>query len=213
MLLRHGRVWRSGSSWTQAHEQQLAGQRSGSRRWPRRWRITGQRWMPAARSWTPSRLSWRRGQAGNRSPERWRGWGVIGHHRELNSLALAAEVVDWHRFPSARAFMGFTAPGARRVHPAAMKPAAARSPKPAPNQCAPLWQRPRGPTGSSPRSASRCAAGNATRSRAPWARSWKAQRHLHAKYKAATARGKPQAVAVIAVARELAGFVWAEMTS
>jgi len=28
-----------------------------------------------------------------------------------------------------------------------------------------------------------------------------------------TARGKPQGVAVTAVARELAGFVWAEMTS
>ena len=45
------------------------------------------------------------------------------------------------------------------------------------------------------------------------ARSWKAQRHLHAKYKAMTARGKPPAAAVTAVARELAGFVWAEMTS
>jgi hypothetical protein len=28
-----------------------------------------------------------------------------------------------------------------------------------------------------------------------------------------TARGKPSGVAVTAVARELAGFVWAEMTS
>ena len=28
-----------------------------------------------------------------------------------------------------------------------------------------------------------------------------------------TARGKPPAVAVTAVARELAGFVWAELTS
>ena len=28
MLLRHGRVWRSGSSWTQAHERWIAGQRS-----------------------------------------------------------------------------------------------------------------------------------------------------------------------------------------
>jgi len=45
------------------------------------------------------------------------------------------------------------------------------------------------------------------------ARSWKAQRHLHARYKTMTARGKPQGVAVTAVARELAGFVWAEMTS
>ena len=45
------------------------------------------------------------------------------------------------------------------------------------------------------------------------ARSWKAQRHLHSKYKAMTSRGKPPGVAVTAVARELAGFVWAEMTS
>ena len=45
------------------------------------------------------------------------------------------------------------------------------------------------------------------------ARSWKAQRRLHARYKAMTARGKPPAMAVTAVARELAGFVWAEMTS
>ena len=45
------------------------------------------------------------------------------------------------------------------------------------------------------------------------ARSWKAQRHLHARYKTMTARGKPPGVAVTAVARELAGFAWAEMTS
>ena len=45
------------------------------------------------------------------------------------------------------------------------------------------------------------------------ARSWKAQLRLHAKYKKMTARGKPPGVVVTAVARELAGFVWAEMTS
>lgn len=45
------------------------------------------------------------------------------------------------------------------------------------------------------------------------ARSWKAQRRLHGKYKAITARGKPAGMTVTAVARELAGFVWAEMTS
>jgi transposase len=45
------------------------------------------------------------------------------------------------------------------------------------------------------------------------ARSWQAQRRLHGKYKTMTARGKPAAVAVTAMARELAGFVWAEMTS
>jgi transposase len=45
------------------------------------------------------------------------------------------------------------------------------------------------------------------------ARSWTAQQRLHAKYKKMTGRGKPPGVAVVALARELAGFVWAEMTS
>ena len=45
------------------------------------------------------------------------------------------------------------------------------------------------------------------------ARSWKAQRRLHGKYRAMTARGKAAPGAITAVARELAGFVWAEMTS
>jgi transposase len=45
------------------------------------------------------------------------------------------------------------------------------------------------------------------------ARSWKAQRRLHGKYAAMTARGKAAPEAATAIARELAGFVWAEMTS
>ena len=45
------------------------------------------------------------------------------------------------------------------------------------------------------------------------ARSWQAQRRLHSKYQALTARRKPPGMALTAVARELAGFVWAEMTS
>ena len=45
------------------------------------------------------------------------------------------------------------------------------------------------------------------------ARSWPAQRRLHARDKAMTARSKPAGVAVTAMARELAGFIWAEMTS
>ena len=130
---------------------------------------------------------------------------------ELNSLALAAEVVDWRRFPSARAFMGFTGlvPGeyssgdkTRRgsITKAGSEPvrtalaaAAAYRFKPAIGVTLCRRQRDAEP--------------------GTLARSWKAQRHLHAKYKAMTARGKPPAVAVTAVARELAGFVWAEMTS
>ena len=45
------------------------------------------------------------------------------------------------------------------------------------------------------------------------ARSWKAQRRLNGKYRRMTNGGKAAPEAVTAVARELAGFVWAEMTS
>jgi transposase len=38
---------------------------------------------------------------------------------------------------------------------------------------------------------------------------WKAQCRLHSRYRALTRRGKPKTVAVTAVARELAGFIWA----
>lgn len=38
---------------------------------------------------------------------------------------------------------------------------------------------------------------------------WKAQRRLHDKYQRMVGRGKPQQVAVVAVARELVGFIWA----
>lgn len=38
---------------------------------------------------------------------------------------------------------------------------------------------------------------------------WKAQHRLHAKYRRLTAKGKPHQKAVIAVARELLGFLWA----
>ena len=131
---------------------------------------------------------------------------------ELHSLALAAEVVDWRRFPSARAFMGFTGlvpgeyssgdktrrgpvtkAGSEPVRTALAGAAWAYRFKPAIGVTLRRRQRDAEP--------------------GTLARSWKAQRHLHAKYKAMTARGKPPGVAITAVARELAGFVWAEMTS
>ena len=45
------------------------------------------------------------------------------------------------------------------------------------------------------------------------ARSWKAQRRLHARYRHLISCGKAPGEAVTAVARELAGFAWAEMTA
>lgn len=41
------------------------------------------------------------------------------------------------------------------------------------------------------------------------AHAWKAQERLHRRYFRLTSRGRPSQVAVVAVARELCGFVWA----
>lgn len=131
---------------------------------------------------------------------------------QLTGLTLAAEVVDWRRFASARAFMGFagltpteyssgsrtrrghiTKAGPEGVRTALIEAAWAYRYRPAIGVTLVRRQ-----AGQSPDTL---------------ARSWKAQQRLHARYKKMTARGKPGGVAVVAVARELAGFVWAEMTS
>jgi Transposase IS116/IS110/IS902 family len=131
---------------------------------------------------------------------------------ELTGLVLAAEVVDWRRFPSARAFMGFTG-----LVPAEYS-SGERTPPRLDHQ---------GRVGARPDRADRGRLGlpvpaQGRRHPAPQparrppdtlARSWRAQRRLYAKYKTMTARGKPAGVAVTAMARELAGFAWAEMTS
>ena len=137
---------------------------------------------------------------------------------QLTGLTLAAEVADWRRFASARAFMGFaglipteyssgsrsrrghiTKAGPERVRTALIEAAWAYRYRPAIG--ATLRRR---QVGLPPETL---------------ARSWKAQQRLHAKYSKyskyskMTARGKPPGVTVVAVARELAGFVWAEMSS
>jgi transposase len=212
MLLRHGRVWRSGSYWTQAHERWIAGQRFEEPA------------LAIALAHYRAGLDTRRAELDAIEAEL-APWAAreplagtvarLGCYRgiaELNSLALAAEVVDWHRFPSARAFMGFTGlvpgeyssgdktrrgsitkAGSEPVRTALVEAAQAYRFKPAIGITLRRRQHDAQP--------------------GTLARSWKAQRRLHAKYKAMTARGKPPAVAVMGVARELAGFVWAEMTS
>src|SRR6266516_5314321 len=115
MLLRHGRAWRSGSSWTQAHEQRIAGQRFEEPA------------LAAALAHYRAGLDTRRAELDAIEAELapWAGREPLagpvaqpGCYRgiaELHSLALAAGVAGWHRFPSARAFMGLYRPGARRV--------------------------------------------------------------------------------------------------
>jgi transposase len=212
MLMRHGRIWRSGSSWTQAHEQWIAGQRFGEPA------------LAAALAHYRAALDTRQAEL-DAIEDELAPWaardplgpmaGRLGCYRGiagLTGLTLAAEVVDWRRFPSARAFMGFTGlvpseyssgertrrgsitkTGSGPARTALIEAAWAYRHKPAIGVTLHRRQRDASPE--------------------TLARSWQAQRRLHSRYKAMTARGKPPGVAITAVARELAGFVWAEMTS
>jgi transposase len=107
MLLRHGRVWR-GTSWTEAHERWIAGQRFGEPA------------LALALAHYRAALDTRRAELDAVEAElaAWAGKPPLGEAvarlgcyrgiAALNGLTLAAEVVDWRRFPAARAFMGFT---------------------------------------------------------------------------------------------------------
>jgi transposase len=131
---------------------------------------------------------------------------------ELGGLTLTAEIVDWHRFPAAPAFMCCTglvpseySSGDRtqrgRITKAGSEPVrtvlteAAWAYQHAPAIGLTLRRR---QAGADP---------------ATLARSWKAQRRLHGKYVHMLHHGKTPPQAATAVARELAGFVWAEMTA
>ena len=210
-LLRHGRAWH-GAKWTCAHRAWVDGQRFTEPALAEALEtyLGGLEAREAELRAAEARLSaWAGREPLAGSVAR------LGAYRgiaELTALTLAAEVVDWRRFPSARAFMGFTglvpaeySSGARtrrgsvtKAGPQGVRTALVES----------AWSyryRPRVGAGLRRRQAG---ADPGT-----LARSWKAQQRLHATYAKMTARGKPHGVVVTAVARELAGFVWAEMTS
>jgi len=211
MLIRHDRIWR-GTYWTQAHEQWIAGQSFGEPA------------LAAALAHYRAALDTRRAEldAAEAALAPWAARDPLGPAvarlgcyrgiAELTGLTLAAEVVDWRRFGSARAFMGFTGlvpaeySSGDRTRRGPITKAGSAPARTALIEAAWAYRfRPaigvtlrRRQAGASP---------------ATLARSWQAQRRLHARYKAMTARGKPPGLAVTAIARELAGFVWAEMTS
>jgi transposase len=212
LLLRHGRAWGGGSKWTLAHRLWVDQQRFEE--------PALQEALDAYRGALEAREAELRAAESRLSA--WAGRDPLapavsrlGSYRgiaELTALTLAAEVVDWHRFPSARAFMGFTglipseySSGTRtrrgsitKAGPEGVRTALVES----------AWAYRYRPAIGAALRRRQAGAGPGT-----LARSWKAQQRLHATWKKMTARGKPSGVVVTAVARELAGFVWAEMTS
>lgn len=212
LLLRHGRVWGGGAKWTIAHRLRAERQRFDEPA------------LQEALDFYRGALEAREGElrAAEARLSAWAGRDPLapavarlGAYRgiaELTALTLAAEVVDWRRFPSARAFMGFTGlipseySSGTRTRRGSITKAGPEGVRTALVESAWAYRH-------------RPAVGAVLRRRqdgadpGTLARSWKAQQRLHATWKKLDSRGRPGGIAVVAVARELAGFVWAEMTS
>jgi transposase len=130
----------------------------------------------------------------------------------MGGLCLAAEVFDWRRFPRARPFMAFTGLTAsedstgQSVHRGRITRAGNAHLRG--QLCEAAWSYQHRPLvglgirgrqdGLSPKTL---------------ARSWEAQRRLCTRFRSLSARKNIRSVVATAVARELAGFLWAEMTA
>jgi transposase len=130
----------------------------------------------------------------------------------MGALCLGAEVFDWRRFPRARAFMSFTGLTCSEdstglsEHRGAITRAGNSHIRG--QLCEAAWSYQH-----------RAALGATIRGRqdaanpATIARSWAAQNRLSKRFATLAARKNVKSVVAAAVARELAGFLWAEMTA
>lgn len=212
-LLRHGRVYREGKSpWTYRHEQWLRSLRFEERAL----QVTFDHYLAVVtargaeldameaelHSWADDALF--ADQVARMSAYR----GIA----KLGALVLASEVCDWRRFPTARSFMSFvgltvsehssgassrrgrlTKSGNQQVRTQLVESAWAYQHRPAVG--VELRRRQEGLPA------------------ATVARSWAAQQRLCGRFRHLQARKNNKTVVVAAVARELAGFLWAEMVA
>jgi transposase len=212
VLLRHGRVWGGGAKWTWAHRQWVDRQEFDEAALGEA--LDAYRGALEAREAELRAIEARLSSWAGRDPLA-AAVARLGAYRgiaELTALTLAAEIVDWHRFPAARAFMGFTGlipaeySSGTRTRRGSITKAGPGQVRTALTESA--WAYRHRPAIGAGLKRRQAGADPAT-----LARSWKAQQRLHATWTKMTARGKPAGVTATAVARELAGFVWAEMTS
>jgi transposase len=151
-LLRHGRVWRGGSTWTLKHQAWLGSQRFEQ---PAMAQTFGH-YLAVVEVGNAHLDAVEADLAGwcDRPPFDWQVARLAAYRgiTRLGALTLAAEVADWRRFATASQFMGF-AGWSQASTPAAPASTAARSPRPATPTCAPSWSSRPGPTSTTPPSA------------------------------------------------------------
>jgi transposase len=210
-LLRHDRVWRQ-TAWTFAHERWLLGQRFDDP--ALRTTYAHYRAMLTARE---AELA-----AVDADLAHWYTHGPftdavarLGAYRgvaSVGALTIASEVGDWRRFPAARTFMGFTGlvpseySSGEAVHRGHITKAGNTHLRTQLIESAWAYQH-------HPNLGVTMRRRQAHVDAATVARSWSAQQRLCGRFRRLSARKSNRSVVAVAIARELAGFLWAEMTA
>jgi len=210
-LLRHGRVWRGGSTWTLKHQAWLGSQRFDELAMTQ----TFGHYLAVVEVRNAQLDAVEADLVGwcDRPPFTWQVARLAAYRgiTRLGALTLAAEVADWRRFVHAGQFMGFcglvpseyssgakvhrgrlTKAGNAHLRAQLVESAWAYQHRPAVGVTIARRQQ-----GLPPEVA---------------ARAWAAQQRLCARFRALAARKNIKSIVAAAIARELAGFLWAEMT-
>jgi transposase len=130
---------------------------------------------------------------------------------QVGALTIASEVGDWRRFPAACTFMGFTGlvpseySSGEAVHRGHITKAGNTHLRTQLIESAWAYQH-------HPNLGVTMRRRQAHVDAATVARSWSAQQRLCGRFRRLSARKTSRSVVAVAIARELAGFLWAEMT-
>jgi transposase len=211
-LLRHGHVWRDGDNWTQKHERWLLSQRFDER--ALNLTYGHYRSVIVARDAALAAVEADLVTFFDRPPFASQVQRLCAYRgvTRMGGLTLAAEVCDWRRFPNAGKFMGFcglvcseysTGQSTHRGHITKAGNTHIRA-----QLVESAWSYQHRPS---------VGAGIAERQdglpEEVRARAWAAQLRLCGRFRHLAARKNVKSVVATAIARELAGFLWAEMTA
>lgn len=212
-LLRHGHVYRGGTTWTQAHHQWLDALRFDERAEQQTFEYY--RSVMAIREQeliaiSTDLRSWLDQPPLSDAAHRLAAYHAVGY---LGGLSIAAEVAeDWSRFRSARAFMAYTGliPSEHSTGNSRRRSGITKTGNKVirTQLIESAWHYRGRPVAGKTLQERQSHVGPATVARASTA-----HKRLSGRYRRLAARGVTANVINVAVARELAGFLWAEMTA
>jgi transposase len=211
-LLRHGRVWRGGSTWTLKHQAWLGSQRFDQPAMTQTFR----HYLAVVEVRNAHLDAVEADLAGwcDRPPLDWQVARLAAYRgiTRLGALTLAAEVADWRRFATASQFMGFCGlvpseySSGASVHRGRLTKAGNAHLRAQLIEAAWAYQH-------RPAVGVQIARRQHGLDPAVVARAWAAQQRLCARFRVLAARKNIKPIVAAAIARELAGFLWAEMTA